>query len=71
LSHLGDFQRSFSQRLFALFVFRYVEKEAGFLQIRFMLLPRADDSSEGGLFFEDALSLFAVVPKFRLRGELI
>jgi hypothetical protein len=69
--YLGDLCRSFTERFFALLVFGYIEKEAGFLEIGLMLLPGVDNPLEGGLLFENALGLFAVVPKFRLRGDLI
>ena len=48
-----------------------VEKKARLFEIRAMLLPGVDDAFEGGLFPENALGFFAVVPKIRLDGELV
>jgi hypothetical protein len=36
-----------------------------------VLFPGIDDGFERGLLFEDSLSLFAVVPEIRLRGDLV
>jgi hypothetical protein len=63
--NLGDLRRRLVQSLFTLFIFGYVEKEARLLEAGLMLLPRADDFLKRGLFLENRLGFFAVVPKIR------
>jgi hypothetical protein len=59
------------QSLVALFFTGNFEKEASLLQAGSVLLPIVYDGFKGRLFFEYCLSLFGVVPKIRLRGDLM
>jgi hypothetical protein len=63
LSHLCG---SLVQGLLALLLFGNIEKETRFFKVGALLLPRIDDFREGRLLAQNALSLLAVVPKFRL-----
>ncbi len=67
----GDFRRGLAERLFALLLLSDVEKKTRFLKIRPVFFPRADDGLESGLFFENDLGFFAVVPEIGLAGDLV
>jgi hypothetical protein len=71
LRHLGDLRGGFAERLFALLVFRYIEKEPRFFKSRSIFFPGVYDIFEGGLLFENTLGLFAVVPEIRLGSDLV
>ena len=49
----------------------YVEEKTPLLEIRAVLFPNADDRLESGLFLENDLGFFAVVPKIGLCRELV
>ena len=66
-----DFGRRFAKSLFALFVLGDVEKKACLFEPDPVFFPKIDYAFEGGLFFEDALGFFAVVPEIRLRGQSV
>jgi hypothetical protein len=59
------------ERLLAFFVFGDVEKETGFFETRPVFLPSVYDRSKRGLFLENALRFFRVVPEIGARGNLI
>jgi hypothetical protein len=59
------------QGLVALFFTGKFEKEASLLQAAPVLLPIVYDGFKGGLFLEYCLSLLGVVPKIRLRSDLM
>jgi len=67
--HLGNLSGRFAQRIFALFILGNVEKKARFFEARTLLFPGVDDSFDGGLFFENGLGFFAVVPEVWLGCE--
>jgi hypothetical protein len=71
LGDLRDFAGRFAERLFALLVFREIEKEARFFEVGAILLPRIEDVFEARLLFENCLRLVAVVPEIGLGGELV
>ena len=54
LSDFPDLGGSFLESLFALLIFRHIEKEPGFFQRRSIFFPGVDDVFERGLFFEKA-----------------
>ena len=68
---LGDFGRRFAERIFAFFVLGDLEKKPRLFEPGPVFFPRIDYAFEGGLFFEDALGFFAVVPEIRLRGQSV
>ena len=70
LGNGGDFAARFVQRFFAFFILGDVEKKTRLCQVGVMFFPAVENVFEGGLFFENALGFFSVVPKIGLRGEL-
>jgi hypothetical protein len=71
LCHLGDLGSRFVQRFLAFFVDRQIEKKTRLLKTGAVLLPSVDDIFERGLFFQDSLSLFAVIPEIWLGRDSI
>ena len=67
----GDFCRGLIERFLTLLLLGYVEKKTRLLEIRVVLFPNADDRLERGLFLENDLGFFAVVPKIGLCRELV
>ena len=71
LSDFGDLCRCLVEGLFALFVLSDVEEETRFFEIRSVLFPGIYDAFEGGLFSENGLSFFSVVPEVGLRCDFV
>ena len=66
-----DFAGGFAERFFALLVFGDVEKKPRLFKIGSMFFPTRENRFESGLFFENGLGFFGVVPKIRLGGDLV
>jgi len=71
LCDLGDFRDRFVEGFLAFFVGCEIEKKTRFLKTGTLFLPSVYNILERGLLFQDTLSLFAVVPEIRLRGNSI
>jgi hypothetical protein len=61
----------FGKRIFAFFVFSDIKKKPRIFEIGAMFRPCLDDRFERGLFLEDRLGFFCVVPEIRLGGDLV
>src|ERR1700751_1467342 len=71
LSDSGGLCRFLVEGLFALFVLGDVEEETRFFEIRSVRFPGIYDAFEGGLFSENGLSFFSVVPEVGLRCDFV
>jgi len=57
--------------ILAFFIFGDIKKKPGVFELGAMLRPCLDDCFERGLFLEDRLGFFCVVPEIRLGGDLV
>ena len=67
----SDFRRSLVERFLTFLLLGYVEEKTRLLEIRVVLFPNTDERLESGLFLENDLGFFAVVPKIGLCRELV
>jgi hypothetical protein len=68
---LGNFGRRLIQRIFALLLLGDIKKKARLFEARALLLPRFDNIVKGGLFSENTLGFFAIVPEIRFGGDIV
>jgi len=66
-----DLAGRFAKRFFALLVFGDVEKKPRLFKIGVMFFPTVENVFEVRLFFENGLGFVRVVPKIRLRSDLV